>query len=113
MKIPKAILFDMGGTLISYNNFDPLKGTKKIIENCKNPNNVSPETVQNFATELNKEFKEIRDDNNIEIHCRSFHKLIYQMYGLEYEKSPFEYEILFKKNAWEIKKINRRGSGIT
>ncbi|MFW6310719.1 MAG: hypothetical protein ACOC1K_00625, partial [Nanoarchaeota archaeon] len=80
MKKPKAILFDMGGTIISYNNFDPVKGTKKIIENCKNPKNVAAETVQNFATELNKEFNEIKDENNIEIHCRSFHKLIYQMY---------------------------------
>jgi len=63
MKNPKAILFDMGDTLISYRNFNPLKGTEKIIEYADNPRNISAEEVQDFANVLNEEFETAKRGN--------------------------------------------------
>src|SRR5690554_5951725 len=101
MKKPKAILFDMGDTLISYKNFNPLKGTEKIMEYAENPKNISAEKIQSFAETLNKEFDKLKNDKNLEISCRSFHKLIFEMYGLKISKSPLELEMIFKNYAWE------------
>jgi len=105
VKKPKAVLFDMGETLIRYDNFNPLKGTEKILGYADNPEGITAEQIQDFATELNREFNEIKDENNIEISCRSFQRLIFEMHGVKINKSPIETETMFKDHAWDLNLI--------
>lgn len=101
MRKPKAILFDLGDTIINNTNFNPLKGTQKILEFANNPNKISANTVQDFANELSIELNEIKDTKNIEISCRSFQKLIFETYGISFDLTPLELEVLFNQNAWD------------
>lgn len=103
---PKAILFDLVDTIIDYRNYNPSKGTAKMLEIALNPNNIIAETIQKYANELIKEFYEGEESNIIQISCKSFHKLIFESYGVSFEKTPLELEVLFIQNSGDRNLIN-------
>lgn len=101
MNKPKAILFDMGDTLIEYTSYNPLQGNKKLLEYAYNPNEVKAEEVQELATELGQELYGKRDFHNIEINLRSFQRLLFEMCNITFDLSPLELENLFSRSAFE------------
>lgn len=105
-KKPKAVLFDMGDTLIEYLSTNYLKANKILLDHSENPYDVTPEEVQQLAESLSIEIYGQRDLHNIEINIRSFQRLLYQMCGVSFNINEFEVESLFNKNAFEKKIID-------
>lgn len=100
LRVPKAIMFDMGDTLIQYLSFEPIKANKMLLKYANNPNNVTAEHIQELALELTEELYGKRDIHNIEINMRSFQRLLYEMCGISFDMSELELESLFNRNAF-------------
>lgn len=107
MKKPKMIIFDYGQTLIDEKSFEPLKGTKAVfLEAGKNPNNISIESVQKLASELNKEIGRYVVDPDkesiLEVHNHMFQRYLYEYFDIELTKSHEEVERIFKNAAFTL-----------
>lgn len=97
MKLPKMIMFDYGQTLVDFKSFDPLKGTRAVLNQAScNPNNVSAEEVQSLANDLGSD---IGRDNLLEIHNYAFQNYLYEYFGIEINKSSREIEKIFEDAA--------------
>lgn len=101
MKKPKAILFDMGDTLIHQYGSDFMKGTRKLMTFANNPNNVSAQVVQDRATNFTKELSTLQEQHHHDYSCRSFQKYLFESFGLEMKISPDEQEIIFNRTAFD------------
>lgn len=102
MKKPKIIIFDYGQTLINELDFNPLKGTEAILENCAiNPNNVTAAEIQKLAGEISGELRsyqnELYPDNYLEIHNHQFQNYIYDYFNIKITTTKNESERIF----WE------------
>lgn len=96
---PKAILFDLGDTIIKYKAFVPLNGTKALLEIASNPNKVTAEEVQKFADSMLKDF--LKEDNMqlLQISSIAFMKLLYGSFGISFDQSFEDLEALFLEHA--------------
>lgn len=104
MRKPKMIIFDYGQTLVNESVFDPLKGTEAVLSKaCNNPNNVSKETIQSLANELNKEIGrygvDIDKESILEVHTHIFQKYLYEYFDIELIKPHEEVERIFANGA--------------
>lgn len=104
MNKPQMIIFDYGQTLINEKKFDPLAGTKAILnEAANNPNNVPAEEVQEFANQLGREMGrfgvEFKEESFLEVHNHVFQNYLYDYFGIELTKSNKEVEEIFTNAA--------------
>jgi len=102
MNKPEAILFDMGDTLLSYDDFQAQRGTKKMMEHLDNPHNIPVSRVQEMADEMITVFDDIKQDKNIEISVQSLYRLLIELHGMELEKPLVQLELIFKFAAWNL-----------
>ena len=102
MKLPKMIMFDYGQTLVDFKSFDPLKGTRAVLNQASyNPNNVSAEEVQSLANDLGSD---IGRENLLEIHNFAFQNYLYEYFGIGINKSSREVERIFENAAFKGEK---------
>lgn len=100
MRKPKMILFDYGQTLVNEQPFDGVAGTKAVLRKCVlNPNNITGEEVQEFASALNKDIGRYDPESShfcvTEVHNHLFQNYLYEYFGLTRIVSPLELEAVF------------------
>lgn len=103
MDRPKMVIFDYGQTLIEEERFNGEAGNKAVIKLSKsNPYHVTGKQLQEFAIELSKDIGRFKPDPrnsiNIEVHNHIFQHYLYEYYGLEFDRSAHELEMIF----WDI-----------
>ncbi|MGL4337583.1 MAG: HAD family hydrolase [Turicibacter sp.] len=103
MKRPLGILFDLGDTVLEYEKNNPIEANKKILEISENPHGITADQIQELAMQLTTETFDKRDETNIEISFKSFQKLIYESYDIEFKVDLAEIERIFCKYAYEGK----------
>lgn len=104
MNKPKMIIFDYGQTLVSETPFNPLEGTRAVLnEAACNPDNVSAEEVQALANsilgEMGRYGVDIEKQPFLEVHNHLFQNYLYEYFGIEFTKSTAEIERIFKNSA--------------
>ena len=100
MRMLKALLFDVGDTLIEYIKNDPLEGTKALLKIAHNPNQVTAEAIQSYALEMGRVFEEARESTSIEYRMQSFQRFLYEMHGISFDLTPLQVENIFNQHAF-------------
>lgn len=106
MKKPLGIIFDLGETVLEYQENNPEKATKKLLEISHNPNKVSVDTIQRFVKLLVSQTFSKRDSTELEINFQSFQRLLYETHKVSFEQDSDELEKIFIKNAYVSKPSN-------
>jgi putative hydrolase of the HAD superfamily len=101
---PKMIIFDYGQTIIDEKIFDPLEGTRAVLNSAAiNPNNVSADEVQALAYELGKDIGrwgvDAEEQTFLEVHNHVFQNYLYEYFDIEFTKPMAEIERIFQSAA--------------
>ena len=99
MDKPKAILFDLGDTLLCDLKFDPVAGNVRLLEFVEGTDTTNPETIQKVADELGSEIRRVRDPGLIEFPVQSFQRILYDKLNLTFRLSSAAMELEFWKGA--------------
>ncbi|MBT4502481.1 MAG: HAD family hydrolase [Gemmatimonadetes bacterium] len=102
MRSPRAILFDLGGTLLGQEVFDTLAGTTRLMEIARNPRAVPVQEAENLARELDADITPRRENSTLEFHGRHFQRLLYERLGISFEQSTAEVELEFWKASMRM-----------
>ena len=102
MNIPKAILFDYGGTLLRSNAFNPLQGTLELMKHAINPDGISAESVQAYTEEVLKDIGEYESQKLVQIESKSLTRLIYEVHGISFDKTYEELDCIFLDKAESV-----------
>ena len=87
---PKAILFDMGSTLCRETNFDPQRGTARVLELAtENPNRLTTESVLAIRDTFETDFVDRRERSWMEMSPHMVLRHVYEPAGLRFDL-PFE-----------------------
>lgn len=101
LKRSKAILFDMGDTIIKYHKFDPIAGNGAVLEHAVSKVKVSPQEVSDFAHALSKELNIHRERSNMDYANQAFQRLLYSLLNIEINLTPYEMEVLFVRAGYQ------------
>ena len=99
LRPPRAILFDMGGTLLGQFAFDHLAGRRRLFEIAHNPRGVTMEDYARIAQEYHTTVWPNRDAHMVEVPVRSFWRMADERLALTYDASPDDLEWEFWKTA--------------
>jgi len=102
MRPPRAILFDLGDTLLRQLSFDPLAGTARQLEFARNPRHVSPREVTALIRELDADILPRREQSTLEFHSRHFQRLLYERLGISFELSSAAVELEYWKASMRM-----------
>lgn len=104
MKKPKMVIFDYGQTLVNETHYDEIKGISAVLKVSKNPNNVTPQEIQELEGkvwgEIGKGMKTFNNEAILEVHSYYFVKYVYEYLGVEFTKSDYEREKIFENAAF-------------
>jgi putative hydrolase of the HAD superfamily len=98
----RAILFDLGGTLLGQEIFDPLAGTTHLLAFARNPRGVSALQIQELARTLDADITPRRESSTLEFHTRHFQRLLYDRLEISFNRSEAEVELEFWKGAMRL-----------
>ena len=99
MNAPKAVLFDLEGTVLKEERFDPAAGTARLIELAENSHAVSHQEVQRLAAELDAELMPRKYSSLIELPWRAFNRQLFERLGITVPLSAAQAELEFWKTA--------------
>jgi len=97
MKKPKAILFDLGGTVLKLESFDRKAGTERLLELASDPGKATMGEVMELATWLQADIEPYLDSSHLEFSCQNFQKILYDWLNIQFDLSPAEIEMEFWK----------------
>lgn len=100
MNKPKAILFDLGDTIIQYSDFNPSRGNKELLKHCKHTNSELENEIDSLGLELSKYLNLKREETDVEYTCQSFQRLLFSLINVELDLTPLEMELIFNKHAF-------------
>jgi putative hydrolase of the HAD superfamily len=100
MNKPKAILFDLGDTIIQYSDFNPSRGNKEVLKYCKHTNIDIENDIDSLGLELSNYINSKREETNLEHSCQSFQRLLFSLINVEIDLTPLEMELIFNKHAF-------------
>jgi putative hydrolase of the HAD superfamily len=92
---PKGILFDFGGTLIIEPPFDPLAGTKALLEVARDRGTATAERIQEEAKGFLEAHWPTVERAAIEIPASSFRRLLYERFGVAFDRPDLELDLIF------------------
>lgn len=92
---PHAIFFDMGGTLLRPDRWDPAAGTRAVLALATNPDDVTAQQVDAAVRELDADLRPRRASSMIELPPWTVRRLVYERLRLEFAESCEEVEIAF------------------
>jgi len=97
---PKAMLFDMGDTLIVEKEPDFQSGARRLLELAANPRGIEKAEVLESSRELTKWLLEARATAMLEFSCKAMQRLIHDRYGMTFSMSPQEVELEFRRASF-------------
>lgn len=102
MRTPRAILFDLGGTLLGQETFDTFAGTSRLMEIAHNPRAIPVQEVEDLARELDADITPRRETSMLEFHSWHFERLLYERLGISFEQTEAEVELEFWKASMRM-----------
>ena len=105
MRKPEAILFDLWGTLISSDSFDPGRGNAAVLAKCDNPRGVTLAQVLALGSRVVSALERREDQSALEFTQASLLRILADAFDLRFHKSLQETEWEFWKAALEIRLI--------
>jgi putative hydrolase of the HAD superfamily len=106
MRRPEAVLFDLWGTLISSEGFDPGLGNAAVLKTCDNPHGVSLEQVQELGNHVMTALETREDQSALEFTQAALLRFIGDSLDLRFRKSMEETEWEFWSAALEVRLID-------
>lgn len=100
LRKPKAVLFDMGDTLIQEVPPDFLEGCRAVLAHATNLQEVSAEEVLAFSQDLLQNLLKVREEALIEFSCVNYQRLLHDCFGLKFDIGPDEIESVFRSKAF-------------
>lgn len=99
---PKAILFDLGDTIVKSHDFNPILGVKELMKKSHNPKNVSAEEVQAYANQVLNDIGEFQGNRQLQVDSLALNRLIYGIHGISLNLSDDELDLIFLDGAESI-----------
>jgi putative hydrolase of the HAD superfamily len=106
MRRPEAILFDLWGTLISSEGFDPGLGNGAVLKSCDNPHGVSLEQVQELGNRVMSALEGREDQSALEFTQAALLHIIEDSFDLRFRNSMEETEWQFWNAALSVRLID-------
>jgi putative hydrolase of the HAD superfamily len=106
MQRPEAILFDLWGTLISSDGFDPGRGNAAVLKTCDNPHGVTLEQVQELGNRVMSALETREDQSALEFTQAALLRIIEDSFDLRFRNSMEETEWEFWSAALEVRLID-------
>ncbi len=103
MRRPDAILFDLWGTLIGSEGFNPGLGNAAVLEGCDNPRGVSLSQVMELADRVVTELEPREDQVALEFTQASLLRLLIDCLGLAPRCSVEELEWVFWQASLQVR----------
>ncbi len=94
---PKAVLFDFGNTLLHEDHCEPSAGIRSLLRLATRPLACDPEKAEQAAAELYVEIRAQRESGLVEFPCRSFLRLLGDLWSIAWDLSPAALELEFWK----------------
>ena len=106
LKKPKAILFDLGDTLLRSNYFKPIRGVKELLKIANNPRNISADEIQSYAEQVLKDLAENGESKLLQLDNKSFTNFLYGIHDITFDKTPEELDLIFLDGAESVSLID-------
>jgi len=106
MRKPEAVLFDLWGTLISSEGFDPGLGNAAVLKTCDNPHGVTLEQVQELGNRVMTALDTREDQSALEFSQASLLRIIGDSLDLRFRNSMEETEWDFWDAALDVRLID-------
>jgi len=99
MQKPLGVIFDLGGTVLHQETFDPVAGNRRLLEFVADAHGLTPEAVQDAADDISREIDRFRDEYMVEFSVQAFQKLLYETLSVKFTIGPAEAEREFWRAA--------------
>jgi putative hydrolase of the HAD superfamily len=106
MRRPEAVLFDLWGTLISSEGFDPGLGNAAVLKTCDNPHAVTLEQVQELGNHVMTGLANREDQSALEFTQAALLRILADSLDLRFRNSMEETEWEFWCAALEVRLID-------
>ena len=106
MRRPEAILFDLWGTLISSEGFDPGLGNGAVLTRCDNPRGVTLDQVQELGNRVMSALDGREDQSALEFTQAALLRIIADSFDLRFHSAMEEMEWQFWSAALEVRLID-------
>jgi putative hydrolase of the HAD superfamily len=94
-RLPRGILLDYGGTLVEEVDYDPVAGNIALLALATPPPGLTLERVMERVTRVTAEVAARRDTFGIETPWPALTRLIYDHFGMRFDRSMDELELAF------------------
>ncbi len=106
MRRPEAVLFDLWGTLISSEGFDPSLGNAAVLKTCDNPHRVTLEQVQELGNHVMTALETREDQSALEFTQAALLRIIGDSLDLRFRGTMEETEWEFWGAALHVRLID-------
>jgi putative hydrolase of the HAD superfamily len=106
MQRPEAVLFDLWGTLISSEGFDPSLGNAAVLKTCDNPHRVTLEQVQELGNHVMTALETREDQSALEFTQSALLRIIGDSLDLRFRGTMEETEWEFWSAALDVRLID-------
>jgi putative hydrolase of the HAD superfamily len=106
MRKPEALLFDLWGTLIQSEGFEPTRGHAAMLGLCDNPLGVSLQETLDLGARVVKSLESREDESALEFTQFSLMRIIADSFGLRFRLSLEETEWEFWNAALSVRLID-------
>ena len=106
MQKPEAVLFDLWGTLISSEGFDPGLGNAAVLKTCDNPHGATLEQVLELGNRVMMALDTREDQSALEFTQSSLLRIIADSLGLRFRNPMEDTEWDFWNAALDVRLID-------
>lgn len=109
MKKPELIIFDYGNTLVTEQDFDPVRGNKALYDSIINKNDVPFDEILAYRSDyLDPAVRKLRAQN-IEMRGTVYSRALFAHFGMALPQSDSEIERIFWFNASQGQAVDGAG----
>jgi putative hydrolase of the HAD superfamily len=109
---PRAVLFDLWGTLIYTDLFDLKKGNAAVLERAENRSGATLEELQAMCEKVISSVEPWEGKSRIEFSEQCLLRILSDSFGLRFRQSPAELEWIFWSNGMTIKLMDGAASAL-
>lgn len=99
MKKPKALLFDLGDTILHGGKFEPEKGNAYLFSIIKDKKGVTHDEILAQVKNLNEDITPKKEASGIEVSWAAFNRMVFERFDLSLPISDAEAELEFWKRS--------------